>query len=71
MPKQPITKYKPGQAIHKEHAIYEQSLPKRQIIHLLNIKASSQDGYEQALNALQGKIVAMATTNEHLIVVTE
>lgn len=44
--------------------------PKQQI-HLLSIKASSQDGYEKALHALQGTIVAMATTNEHLIVVTQ
>ena len=44
--------------------------PKQQI-HFLSIKASSQDGYEQALKALQGTIVTMATTPQHLIVVTQ
>lgn len=45
--------------------------PVKQQIHFLNLKATSTDGYEQALQAITGKIITLTTTPQHLIVVTE
>lgn len=68
------SQFKPRQAIPQEE--WDASInnipdkPKQQI-HFLSIKPSDQNGYEQALQAITGKIITITTTPYHLIVVTQ
>lgn len=68
-----MPKYIP-KAIHKfqpDQLLDPREIEPKQTIHFLSIKATSIDGYEQALKALTGKIITLTTTPQHLIVVTE